>query len=687
MSARTRGRRIWRKLVHWASGAFILGLFAIAALSLALYGTVHHTAQPEFCNTCHIMEPYYKSWQASSHKDVACIECHYEPGALETLEGKFKALSQLAKYVTRTAGTKPWAEVSDQSCMRSGCHSVRMLDGTVPFGNVSFNHRHHLLESRRGRRLQCVTCHSQIVQGQHIAVTSSVCFTCHFMPGKAGEFPEQTGNCMLCHGPPKSDVVVEGRPFQHGPFVERGVACRECHDPVVQGDGAVRKERCHSCHAETGRIERIGETAFLHEMHVTKHKVECFECHDPIRHGLLPLEKPGPAPGEGCGACHENSHDAARELYTGTGAVGVEASPSRMFQTRVVCEACHTGRTGFLSGGPAASDASRKMAHHPGAGVSAVAAAGNADCIHCHGTGYDGLLTQWQAAVSEQVDRLRPMLEDLEKRDESASGHPARAPLAEARHNFALVTLDGSRGAHNVSYALDALRASAARIDGARALLGDAGAPSAAEGFPFRSKLLCTTCHAGAGRPAAVWPGEKAFPHQLHLTKAGLDCNACHSTEEHGKPAFPRTECGTCHHQETSGRDVSDCASCHSAQEALLRGTVAGAEAKPGLMGKMECTDCHGEAPDVVRPKPGACVVCHKAGYDEMELRWQKDVADLAARVESALAAAGPSVDAAVLESARKSLAAVKGDGSRGVHNFELARSLLEDALHRLRPD
>ena len=62
------------------------------------------------------------------HKDVACIECHYEPGSLETLEGKFKALSQVAKYVTRTQGTKPWAEVSDSSCMRSGCHNVRLLE-------------------------------------------------------------------------------------------------------------------------------------------------------------------------------------------------------------------------------------------------------------------------------------------------------------------------------------------------------------------------------------------------------------------------------------------------------------------------------------------------------------------------------------------------------------------------------
>ena len=30
--------------------------------------------------SCHIMEPYYQSWQESSHNDVACIECHFAAG-------------------------------------------------------------------------------------------------------------------------------------------------------------------------------------------------------------------------------------------------------------------------------------------------------------------------------------------------------------------------------------------------------------------------------------------------------------------------------------------------------------------------------------------------------------------------------------------------------------------------------
>ncbi|MBI5362542.1 MAG: cytochrome c3 family protein [Planctomycetes bacterium] len=768
----------WRERgLRFLGTALILTLFGGAAFSLVMYTAVHHTAQPEFCNSCHLMEPYYESWKSSAHGEVGCIECHYEPGSLETLEGKFKALSQVAKYVTRTAGTKPWAEVSDQSCMRSGCHSVRMLEGPVQFGRVKFDHRQHLLESQRGRRLRCVTCHSQIMQGQHFSVTPTVCFTCHFKPNANGERPEKTTDCLLCHGPPKEPVEVAGREFAHTDYVARGVNCKECHNPVIQGEAVVRKERCHQCHGEVGHVERIGETAFLHEKHVTEKKVECFECHEEIQHGLLPLQKPGAPSKDSCGACHASPHDAALELYAGTGAVGVPDQPSRMYTTRVVCAACHTGRTGYLATGAglgapvelAAGAGAVKTSAHAGNGQPLfergaahgpmVAAAGNADCIHCHGTGYDGLLVQWQAAVGEQLDRLVPLAAGLEQKlasvtprdgggakvaiadasvpsvdaasveaDASATlaattlatvpkgpinvDHPANAivpvasdawstptpaqkesmpqenaawvPLREALKNLSLVALDGSRGVHNPAYALAALRAGAERIDQARELLGVTGEPSATNGFPFASKHGCTTCHAGAGRPESIWPPEKAFPHAKHLAKAALDCDACHSTTEHGKTTIARASCVACHHQEIDGRDSADCASCHKAQESMLRGTVAGLPEVQDAMSKMECTECHGEIPTVVKPKPSTCNLCHKPGYDQIAKDWQKESSELATALEKALASAAPKTDASALEFARKTLAAMRADGSKGIHNHALAKQALEAALQGL---
>jgi hypothetical protein len=324
-----------------------------------------------------------------------------------------------------------------------------------------------------------------------------------------------------------------------------------------------------------------------------------------------------------------NPHSAVLELYSGTGAAGVGDRPSRMYETHVACQACHTGRSG-PDGASSAASASRPTAHSAHA-VPTVVSAGNVDCIHCHGTGYDGLLAEWQSAVGEQLDRLAPIVSELGGRLSTTPGHPAMEPFRQAQRNLQLVQLDGSRGAHNVAYALGALRAGAARIDEARKFLGIEDAPSASAGFPALSKDGCTDCHAGAGRPQTIWKGERTFPHQRHLA-AGMECSECHSVAEHGRPAFARDQCASCHHQESDTRDANDCASCHAPQERLLRGVIEGFAEKPGAMSKMECSECHGEAPDVMRPTPNSCVVCHQPGYDQMHRDWQLQTAELAAR-------------------------------------------------------
>jgi hypothetical protein len=35
------------------------------------------------------MGTYIESWKASSHRNVACTQCHYEPGFVNHLKGKW----------------------------------------------------------------------------------------------------------------------------------------------------------------------------------------------------------------------------------------------------------------------------------------------------------------------------------------------------------------------------------------------------------------------------------------------------------------------------------------------------------------------------------------------------------------------------------------------------------------------
>ena len=81
------------------------------ATFVALLVFVQISSTPNFCGSCHIMAPYYESWKHSSHKNIACVDCHIPPGVTAELRKKYEALSMVVKYFTGTYSTNPWTEV------------------------------------------------------------------------------------------------------------------------------------------------------------------------------------------------------------------------------------------------------------------------------------------------------------------------------------------------------------------------------------------------------------------------------------------------------------------------------------------------------------------------------------------------------------------------------------------------
>jgi nitrate/TMAO reductase-like tetraheme cytochrome c subunit len=262
-------------------------LLIAGVASLVLFiGAVQFTNRSDFCTTCHYMQPFYDAWASSTHHDVPCRDCHYEPGYSNVIKGKIRDLNQLVKYWTNAyRRSKPWAEVSDESCLRSGCHSERLLHGRVMYDKVNFDHKPHLEQMRRGKKLRCTSCHSHIVQGEHMTVTTSTCVTCHF---KLDEEGNNLAECTVCHDPP---VVVEGvepPKYDHTPVVEKGLACVRCHGKMVVGDGAVPRERCYACHWNRERLDQYDSTDVMHAKHITESKIECELCHLSMQHKSRP---------------------------------------------------------------------------------------------------------------------------------------------------------------------------------------------------------------------------------------------------------------------------------------------------------------------------------------------------------------------------------------------------------------
>ncbi|MDH3258261.1 MAG: NapC/NirT family cytochrome c [Deltaproteobacteria bacterium] len=420
-----------------------LGFLGILALIFSM-GMLDFSTSPYFCSSCHIMKPYYEAWETSSHNHVPCVDCHYPPELREKLWLKFQALSQVVKYVTRTYSSKPYAEISDVSCLRKGCHETRLLEGEVVFKRgIKFDHKPHLTQERRGKKLRCTSCHSQIVVGNHMEVTESTCFLCHFKGKISGREDLPIGGCPSCHTSPEEDIKYEGVTFNHRDFVgKRHVDCQNCHLDAIQGKGEAPVDRCYQCHNEEDRIGEYENVEFIHKNHVTEHFLECTHCHFEIRHKVRTAVEPLQYD---CSTCHENKHNATKQIYMGMGAKGIEKMPSAMFLAQVDCIGCHK-----------VSTVNFEEEEFTGQTFKASEAA----CIGCHGDEYEGVLDEWKQSVDEGLAEVAPLLEKATEitkavKNKTHDYRNANILLNRARYNYRFITL--GNGFHNADYALEVL--------------------------------------------------------------------------------------------------------------------------------------------------------------------------------------------------------------------------------------
>lgn len=143
-------RNTWRAFVRrWLFRAVVTVLVVAVFSALGLWVAERKTSQPEFCGSCHIMKPYYESWQADVHGgklEVACVDCHYAPGERGTLAADLRGLSQVTSYVSgRYGATRPRAHVDNRSCLTSKCHGdMGFMKTELSLGTVKFVHAKHL---------------------------------------------------------------------------------------------------------------------------------------------------------------------------------------------------------------------------------------------------------------------------------------------------------------------------------------------------------------------------------------------------------------------------------------------------------------------------------------------------------------------------------------------------------------
>ena len=569
----------WRRVISIVLRyGVVLGLLFVV---VAFFG-LEMSARPEFCISCHYMKPFYDSWEKSAHSDVKCVECHYPPGLKSEIEGKFVALNQITKYITQQYGTRPPTQIEDASCLRPGCHQTRLLKGRVEFGNIEFDHLPHLTSYRRVTRLRCTSCHSQMVQGSHISVTQGTCYTCHFKLHNGQE--TELSDCTTCHKLPFDPDKVS---FDHGFVKERGVDCRECHDDVIHGEGKVPKDRCVLCHAEEEKTEKYYDVAFMHENHVTEHKISCFQCHNEILHYSIREEHEESidmAAGS-CTKCHETKHSLIFSMYSGKGLDGIdEGPPDYMYEARVTCKGCHRSYRDSEQG---------TVFTQTGAG----------GCMMCHGEEYGKYLTSWNAEFDQPVKNLKKSIEDAHVKinalpDSNSAREAALKKINEALKEINFV--EGARGVHNPRYSRQLMKSAAVKTNAGLKAAGMRGNIVVQKISNSVGSSKCSICHFKVPSNTLDVFGMQ-FSHVKHVSSAGLSCEVCHKggkpeNSDHGKSMMDIERCRNCHekapgssphpgrwmdlHKAEAKSSDQNCTVCHD---------------------KKWCSSCHG----VTMPHPG----------------------------------------------------------------------------------
>lgn len=640
----------------------ILGIFIVF-----LIASVEFTSNSKFCSTCHYMKPFYRSWKTSSHSHIECSKCHYAPGPRSKIRAKIEGLLQLGRYWTKLyLKSKPWAEIPDESCLRKGCHEKRLLEGSVKFKKIVFDHTIHFSDLKRGKQLRCTSCHSQIVQGEHITVTESTCFICHF---KKSEHYPRISECSHCHH--KEDLISEKTSkYNHSLIFDNGLKCNKCHSHTIMGDGAVPRENCYKCHWETDRLKKYDDTDLMHSTHITSHKIECNQCHLEIQHKIIKdIETLAD-----CKTCHTGSHEAQKILFIGRGGRGTRHEiPNFMLEKGLSCKGCH-------------------IFHEEKGGKlikSETLVARAKACESCHGKGFALIMKDWEISTNKKLSQIKSIYQrafNEVRRSRSTQKQKAQSLLEDALFNIDVV--ERGKSVHNIEYSQELLSVSLENIVDALSSVGSSYRPEKFIAHSEKIPTRCLTCHAGIEEIRKEIFG-LTFPHKKHLIEQNIECSICHSNaRKHGEFIATKQSCAVCHHRKPE----KDCTTCHRLQKTIYQGgRLNGIEISPDIMFEAElgCVDCHLDAENkVFTPDEKKCAECHDKDYSQLALEWQSQTANLIDKLKKLLEDKKKLKLSAPqnhkLFEIEKTVEKIELDGSRGTHNYMQIEELLTNFIKKV---
>jgi nitrate/TMAO reductase-like tetraheme cytochrome c subunit len=292
--------------------------------------------RPEYCNTCHVVQPYYETWVegdllAHEHQraGIPCQTCH--PQDMQALLREQQVNLQAGSTVMIVDSA--WA---DDECL--ACHGdVATLAERTQALDPNPHASPHLGE------VECVQCHRMHKTSEY------ACAECHegveLGPGWTAEVTQPLDiqvwapdmDCTTCHSMEPYVQSLEDSNLLAYTHVQEGLECEDCHEQeairqtheeIVPGQRVsmltVQNSFCFDCHVDNEHasyeqvIERTmdytvdGQQINPHDPHANvkgmSEQYECTRCHQmhkesPLIQGCYSCHHSGTL--ESCTACHE----------------------------------------------------------------------------------------------------------------------------------------------------------------------------------------------------------------------------------------------------------------------------------------------------------------------------------------------------------------------------------------------
>lgn len=347
-------RNFLKSSSHDKKRAFLV-LGGVVVILLVFFFTASNvdSLNPVSCVKCHVIEPYYYTWQNSPHAAISCDKCHVEPGQ-SIVTTKLQRAKEWFVYKTGDVqlpiqGSR---DISSETCLQ--CHSKNRV--ITPNSDVRSDfHAEHL-----GYGTSCVDCHYEVahtgmrkkkpfeysekameafknVEYSDFGLTKTSCLECH--DGK-----RVTYSCDACHEntsiPESHDLA--SFPNKHGAYVREDVGeCIRCHtgfgkarDP--QGETLPEITRnakfCVECHEGNRPASHNSRWSVWHKLPGKTNFDGCLVCHD----WETPQDTADASSIVTCATCHDatpGGHDNKRWFYDHKITVEQEGS--------VGCFSCH----------------------------------------------------------------------------------------------------------------------------------------------------------------------------------------------------------------------------------------------------------------------------------------------------------------------------------------------------------